>query len=264
MPAINLPRLKIQTAKLMESFNEPDRFLSELHDLFELYADRTFRAGAIVSPVSVLPSYRVPLPVIRHLELELGARTRNDYEGGMALADRLWDEGNYESRTLAAYLLGCVPPFGEEYLERLSGWVVETRDPLLSTKLLSSSLTRMRTESPDEFLTLMGRWEQMPHKIMWSSVMVALVPLLEDKNFHNLPSVLNVIQPIIEAAPATMQKELSELIHTLYESSPIEATYFLRHLISASQKPHTKQNIRRILPSLPDKLQTELREELRK
>ena len=248
----------------MESFSEPDRFLLELHDLFELYADRTLRTGAIVSPVSVLPTYRVPQPVIRHLELELGSRTRQDNEGGMALADRLWDEGNYESRTLAAYLLGCIPPYGEEYLERLSGWVVETRDPLLSTKLLSSSLTRMRTESPEEFLILMGKWEQMPHKIMWSSVMVALVPLLEDKNFHNLPSVLNIIQPIIELAPATMHQELSELIRTLYGTSPIEATYFLRQLISTSQKPHTKQNIRRILPSLPETLRTEIREELRK
>ena len=249
---------------MLERFYEPEKFISELHDLFELYADRTLRTGAIISPVSVLPTYRVPQPVIRHLELELGAKAQKDHENGMVLADHLWEDGYFESRTLAAYLLGFMPPSGEEYFDRLSGWVVETRDPLLSTKLLSSSLARMRTEVPEEFLSLMERWEQMPHRKLWSSVMMALVPLLKDKGFHNLPPVYKIVQPIIESAPAAMQKELSELIGALYNSSPVETTFFLRHLISTSQKPHLKQNIRRILTTLPEALQEELRDEFRR
>ena len=55
MPAINLPRLKIQTAKLMDRFDKPDEFIRELHNLFDAYADLTMRKGALVSPISVLP-----------------------------------------------------------------------------------------------------------------------------------------------------------------------------------------------------------------
>jgi hypothetical protein len=99
---------------------------------------------------------------------------------------------------------------------------------------------------------------------MAPSVMVALVPLLKDKNFHNLPPVYNIVQPIIDSASAPAQQELSSLVCALYEASPVETTYFLRQLVALSARPHTIQNIRRILPTLPQSLQVELREAIRK
>jgi len=264
MPAINLPRLKIQTAKLMDRFDDPEEFLRELHNLFELYAHRTLRKGAILSPISVLPSYRVSPPVIRQLEFELGARTRTDPEHSLVIADLLWEDAYYETRLLAAYLLGRMTPGGEDYLERLTAWVSETRDPAILNTLLTTSLMRLRTENTDDFLLLMERWAHPSSKKMTPSVMVALVPLLKDKNFHNLPPVFNIVQPLVESASATTQQELSALVIALYDASPVETTFFLRQLVTISSRPHTIQNIRRILPTLPQPLQDELRETIRR
>jgi len=264
MPAINLPRLKIQTAKLMDRFGKPDEFIRELHNLFDAYADLTMRKGALVSPISTLPSYRVPLPVIRHLELELGSRAQRYPDHALVIADRLWEDEFYETRMLAAYLLGRMTPGGNPFLERLTKWVAETREPAISNLLLTTSLARMRSETPDDFLLLMGRWTHQPRKKMWGSVLIALVPLLKDRNFNNLPPIYSIVQPIIESAPATLQQELAAFICGLFDASPVETTYFLRQLITLSARSHTVQNIRRIMPSLPVTLQDEMREAIRK
>lgn len=264
MPAINLPRLKIQTAKLMDRFDYPEEFLRELHNLFDQYADRTLRKGVILTPISVLPSYRVSTPVIRQLELELGARTRTDPDHSLVIADLLWEDAYYETRLLAAYLLGRMTPGGEAFMERLTAWVSETRDPAISNTLLTTSLVRLRSENTNDFILLMERWAHPSRKKMTPSVMVALVPLLKDKNFHNLPPVFNLVQPIIETASATTQQELSALVCALFEASPVETIFFLRQLITISTRPHTIQNIRRILPTLPQSLQDELREAVRR
>jgi hypothetical protein len=263
MSAINLTRLRIQSAKLMENFYNPDSFLRELHNFFDFYADRTIRSGAVISPIMVLPSYRVPASVLRHLEFELGMQAQNHPEETLALADKLWADGHFESRLLAASLLGQVKPSGEGYLDRLTEWVSETREPNINKALLATSLARMRRETPDRFLKLMERWALPARKKMWSSTIHALIPLLKDKNFHNLPPVYDIVRPIIESAPATLQNDLSVLICALFEASPIETTYFLRQIITLSSNPQSVLNLRRVLPSFPLPLQENLREIIR-
>jgi hypothetical protein len=264
MPAINLTRLRIQTAKLMDKFGYPEEFIRELHNFFDFYADRTLRKSAVVSPISILPSYRVPPPVMRHLEHELGARVQNDPEQIFILADILWEDGYYETRLLAAHLLSCMTPGGEAFVERLTSWVSETRDPAVANPLLTTSLARMRSETPDEFLKLMTRWAHPSRKKLGPNVMIALIPLLKEGNFINLPAVFNIVQPLVESAAGTSQRELSNLVCALYEASPIETAFFLRRLLSLSPHPHTNLNIRRIMASLPQELQAELREAVRK
>jgi DNA alkylation repair enzyme len=263
MPAINLPRLRIQSAKLMDYFDDPDGFLRELHNLLDIYADRTIRPGAISSPVVVLPTYRVSPSVVRHFEFELGTKTKNNPGPTLSLADKLWEDGYYESRSLAAFLLGQVSPYNEKYQIRLNAWVAETREPNISQLLISKGMVRMRKEAPELYLKQLEQWALPSRKKMWNSAINALLPLLKDKNFHNLPAVYNIAAPLIESAPATMQNELSILIGALYDSSPIETTFFLRQLITLATKPHTITNIRRILPTLQESLQKELREVIR-
>jgi len=149
-------------------------------------------------------------------------------------------------------------------MERLTAWVSDTRDPAISNTLLTTSLARMRSEHTDDFLLLMESWAHPSQKKMAPNVLVALVPLLKDKNFHNLPPVYNIVQPIIENASATTQLELSNLVCALYEASRVETTFFLRRLVALPTRPHTIQNIRRILPNLPQALQDDLKEAIRR
>lgn len=247
----------------MDRFDDPNGFIRELHNLLDSYADRTIRPSAITSPIMVLPSYRVPAAVLRQFETDLGHRAQNDYAQTITLADKLWDDGYFESRSLAAYLLGLIAPTDEGYLNRLNSWVAETREPNVNKKLLSTSMAKLRKEEPELYLSEIERWSQPSEKKMWNSVISGLLPLLKDKDFHNLPTIFKIITPIVESAPATMQINLSVLICALYESSPTETTYFMKHLLTLSTNPHTLTNIRRIFTSLPELLQYDLRDRVR-
>ena len=70
MPAIDLARLKKQTAQLANLFDQPSDFLRELKEILDFYVNRTLRSQG-VAPSSVLPTYRTPSVVLRQIETEL-------------------------------------------------------------------------------------------------------------------------------------------------------------------------------------------------
>jgi hypothetical protein len=263
MSAVNLPRLRIQSAKLMDHFDDPIVFVKELHKLLDSYADLTLRRSAAASPVLVLPTYRVPPAVIRQLELDTGGAVKKQPKGLFPLADRLWDDGYFETRLLAAFLIGQAAPTDPEFLYRLSTWVEENREPNVNKALLSTSMNRLRLEDKSLYIQQIEHWANPSHKKTWPSAIVALLPLLKDRNFHNLPAIYVIVQPVIELAPATLQQDLTLLISALYEASPVETTLFLRQVISLSTKPHTVTNLRRISPNLPEPLQVDLLDAIR-
>lgn len=256
MPAVDIARLKTQAAVLVEKFDQPAVFLKELHEILDLYADRTMRAGVIASPVSVLPAYRVPQPVLRQIEMELGILSATFPEQAMALTDALWKDGYLETRLLAAALLGRIPPDTALLLERITAWVSRTRDNQLRLALLTASLARLRRESPSRFLGLMRGWFDPATPKMWANATHALIPLLQDPSYENLPPIYNLLSPVIKNFPTLLQNELVELINALFKASPIETTHFMRQVISGSTSPQTLIILRRILPDLPAELRT--------
>jgi hypothetical protein len=264
MPAVHISRLRIQSAQVAEQFGNPPALLRSLHEMFEMYADRTRRPGKLASPVTVLPSYSIPTPALRQLEADLGLQAENRLEETSILADALWRDGYLESRLLAAFLLGRVEPRGEDFMERLTDWVSHAREPNLRRTLLTTSLARLRREEPDSFVRLIRRWVHPTYDRMWSRAIEALLPVLTDPAFHNLPVVLEVVRPIVEAAPPVMQNELADLINALYRSSPKETAVYLRQTLAAATHSQTRVTFRRILPRLPEPLRNELAPQLRR
>jgi len=263
MPAVDIARLRIQSAGVTGHFGDPRQLLLALHDLFEFYADRTRRPGRLASPVTVLPSFDIPAPALHQLEADLGFQAENRSEETVVLADTLWEDGYLESRMLAAYLLGRIKPRGDDFMDRLTDWVSETREPNVRRTLLTISLGRLRREDPERFLRLMGRWVHPTRHKMWSNAIQALLPLLDDPDFHNLPVVFEIVKPIIEIGPPILQNEIAELITALYKMSPTEATVYLRQTALASSHPQTRLTLRRILPRLPAGIQDSLAEVVR-
>jgi hypothetical protein len=262
MPAIDLARLKKQTAQLADVFGEPARFLRELQALLEFYVNRSLRSQS-VAPSSVLPTYRTPVVVLRQIEKEIGPVAEKQPILALELADALWDEGWLETRLLAAFLLGRIPPQEERLLARLTAWTQAVRDPEVRAALLTTSLTRLRRETPDLFLVLVREWLHPARQRMWSNGVQALVPLISSPEFDNLPPIFEIVEPIIKASPATLQYDLQELIITLYEASPDETTYFLQQILKETKSPLPAVALRRMAPELPTELQSSLREMIR-
>lgn len=262
MPAIDLARLRKQTAQLADIFGEPAVFLRELREILEFYVNRTLRSQS-VAPSSVLPTYRTPAVVLRQIEKELGSVAEQQPIQALELADALWDEGWLETKLLAAFLLGRIPPQEERLLARLTAWTQAVRDPEVRAALLTTSLTRLRKETPDLFLILVKEWLHPARQRMWSNGVQALVPLISSSDFDNLPPIFEIVDPIIKASPATLQYDLQELITTLYEASPDETIYFLQQTLKGTKSPLPAIALRRMSPELPPELQSSLREMLR-
>jgi len=263
MPAIDLARLKKQTARLADLFDQPADFLREHREILDYYVNRTLRSQG-VAPSSVLPTYRTPPVVLRQIEKELGPVAEKHPLQALELADALWDEGWLETKLLAAFLLGRIPPQEERLLARLTAWTQAVRDPNVRAALLTTSLTRLRKETPDLFLVLVREWLHPARQRMWSNGVQALVPLVSSPDFDNLPPIFEIVEPIIKASPATLQFDLQELIIVLFEASPEETTYFLQQIIKETKSPLPVVALRRMSAEMPQELQTSLREMLRK
>jgi hypothetical protein len=263
MPAIDLARLKKQTAQLADLFDQPSAFLREHREILDYYVNRTLRSQG-VAPSSVLPTYRTPVVVLRQIETELGSIAEKQPIQALELADALWDEGWLETRLLAAFLLGRIPPQEERLLARLTAWTQAVRDPEVRAALLTTSLTRLRDETPDLFLVLVKEWLHPARQRMWTNGIQALIPIINSRDFDNLPPIFEVVEPIIKASPAALQFDLQELITALYKASPDETTYFIQQLLKETKSPLLGVSLRRMSPDLPTELQTSLREMLRK
>ena len=263
MPAIDLARLRKQANRLADFFFLPDEFMKHLREILDFYVNYTLRTKENVAPGSNLKTYRTPPAVLTHIENELRAVAEANPYFALELADVLWDEGALETRLLAAFLLGRIPPQEEHLLPRITAWTQQIRDPNVRSALLSTSLTRMRKETPDQFLDLVREYLHPERSRTWANGIHALLPMIADTNFANLPPILDIVEPIIEEASSNLQDDLAELIVALYRASSNETTFLLKHILNTTQNPMTVVTMRRIATSFPPPLQAELRDLLR-
>jgi hypothetical protein len=263
MPAIDLARLKKQVIRLADLFDQPQAFLHELHDVLDFYVNRTLRSRRPVAPASVLETYHTPALVLRHIENELAPLARANPNQALELADTLWQARYLETCLLAAFLIGCIPPREDRLLVRLTAWSQQIRDPNVRAVLLTTSLSRLRAEAPDRLLGLIREWMHPARPRFWSNGIQALLPLLEETKYENLPPIFEIVTPVIESSPAILQEDLKQLIQALYRASPIETTYFIKNLLKESGNPQMKVTLRRILPDLPPEFQDQIRDLVR-
>jgi hypothetical protein len=265
MPAIDLARLRKQSARLAEFFFVPDEFIRHAHELLDSYVNYTVRKSPALAPRANLKTYRTPAVILKQIEQELAAlaaRPENS-DAALELADRLWDEEWLETRMLAAYLLGSIPPREERLMARLTAWTQQLYDSDLRAALLNTSLARLRNEAPDIFLALVSEWLRPQRMALWPNGIQAVISAAADPDFRNLPPLMKVVEPIVRAAPAKLQNEIEALILALYAASPRETSFFVREVLTDSEDPMTAITFRRIAPSLPPELREEVREFIR-
>jgi hypothetical protein len=264
MPAIDLARLRKQASRLADFFFVPEEFLKHLHEMLDFYVNRSLRTVEDIAPGSNLPTYRTPVVVIRQIEKELSQLASDNPSETLDLADILWDEGQLETMQLAAFLLGRIPPQEGRLLARLTAWTSQVRDSSVRSALLTHSLARLRKETPDQFLELIREWLHPARERTWANGFQALIPMVSEPNFQNLPPVLDAIEPIVAASPASIQLDLEALLLALYRTSPSETSFFLQQILRDPENEMARVTMRRILAAFPSELQGELRDLLRR
>jgi len=259
MPAIDLARLKTQAARLSDQYTQPDVFVRNLNELLDFYTNRTIRSSQLARRLS-LPTYRTPKPVLRQIEREFEPLAESHAVEAIALVNAMWKSGSLETRLLAASLLGMIPPaLAMPALTRLPERLRESSDEIVRKALLTESLARLRRENPEALFALLEEWLKSPRSALQVWGLQALIPLLNQTEFENLPAVFRILRPALELAGPATQLELQACLAALARVSLTETLYFLREILEANPPAMLLRTLRRMLPALPPELQSGLK-----
>lgn len=264
MPAIQPARLKIQAAQLAEQFGQPAAFVRGLHTLLDFYANRIYRPGQSGKPAPLLAAYNVPPPVLRQIAQENTPRARQDLGAALNLCQALWKEPFLEFRQLAAILLGQAPPAPPApLLERLEEWIHTVPEERLLSTLLENGLIRLRLETPEALLQLIAGWLGAHEALSRQAGLRALLPLLADDSFQNLPAIFRLVGPYLRNTPAVVRPDVLNVLSALARRSPQETAFVLRESLATADNADSAWLTRQILNEFPPSQQESLRLALR-
>ncbi|HEX7541366.1 MAG TPA: hypothetical protein VF352_04475, partial [Anaerolineales bacterium] len=115
----------------------------------------------------------------------------------------------------------------------------------------------------ESLFVLLEDWLKSPRNSLQVWGLRALIPVLTDPHFENLPAVFRILKPTVRSAGPVTQMELQACLATLEQVSPTETLAFLREILGDNPSPLMLRTIRRILAGLSPELQAGLREMLR-
>lgn len=260
MPAVELSRLRSQINGLIERFANPADFRLALRDLLELYANRAYRPGQAVKPQPLLPSYRVTPLIIHQLELELGKTCQEQPGQALGVVDALWHDPYLEPRLLAATLLGTIPASHQEaVVQTMRAWAVPTENFRMLDTLFRSGTTILRRSAPQLLFKLFEEWLNSSDMETQAMGVRALIPIIEDQAFENLPPVFRLLSPLVQRSSTPLFTDLQAVLEALARRTPIETAYFLRQALSMAPAPGTSRLVRRCLPLFGPAQQASLR-----
>jgi len=264
MPAINPARLKIRCTEVGTHFSDPHKFITKLHDLLNFHADRIRRPGEVGTPLPLIPAYYVPIQVLRGLEREILPRIKHAPQEALALADALWSEEWLETRLLAAAILGHVLPTSPDpILDRVQKWGADCTEALLQKALFTQGISHIQEQYQSDFLRIVSDLVANPKKDAQRESLYAILPLLEDESFQNLPIVYRMLSTIMGREETGLQNEIVAVIRILAKRSEQETAFFLQEKLLTAQEPRITRIVRQSLPFFSKEYQSRLREELR-
>ncbi len=264
MPAIQPARMKIQVASLVEKMRQPEAFIRSMHNLLDLYADRTHRPGQSGEPPALLASYKTPPPVFRQIIREIDPLARADPPAALSLVDALWAEPYIEFRQLAIILISKISPASyEPVLSRIQAWIASKPENILLDSILEQGLQPVKQAYPKIFFRMIEDWMKADSIYLRQAGLRALIPLFSDPDFENLPAVIRNITPIMRGTPPELRLDLVAVLRAMARRFPQEASFVLRQNLSPDH-PDTIWLARQVLQTIPGETQDSLREALRR
>jgi hypothetical protein len=265
MPAVQLSRLKMQSALLADSFTRPEAFIKGLRAMLDYYANRSHRAGQSGAPPPLLPAYNVPPPVLKQVLQELIPRIRRDPEAALRLSNQLWNENNLECRMLATQVLARVPvSHAQSALHQVQSWIQEEQEDRLVEALIRQGLNNVRLSATEDYLTAVREWLAGEGLLEQEIGLRALLPLAENEEYQNLPVLFRLLTNYSRKVSPHLRPYLLDILRVLVKRSPAESAHFLRRSLEFPDSVDTAWLVRQVLPLFPAELQSSLREAVKK
>lgn len=268
MPAIQLARLKMQSASLVECYSDAETFVHRLHALLNFYANRAYRPGRAGEPPPLLAAYHVASPVLRQIVADLMPLIHQNPKAALPLADALWAESFLEFRQLAIAILGRMPStHAPEVLQRIREWVKPGLEERLWKSCLVEGLRSVREDHPEWYKEMISDWLVERDRFYQRIGLAALELLLQSPDFEDYPWVFRVLSPFVRETHPDLHADLINLMCTLARKTPQEAIYFLCQLLSVwKDDPSVVKMVRNILrrssPEFAEELRRAVRQEI--
>jgi hypothetical protein len=229
MPPIDLSRLRARTAALAERFADPAATAAAVRQMLDDYADRSHRPSPRVASHSLGYSFKVAPPVLRAIIMALRGPAQANPTAAMDIANRLWKFGSREERRLAAELLGQVALQQAAEAEALiEAWAPHIESGETADSLAEFGLGPLMRADPARYLAEARRWVTFPHKWVRRFGLAALLPLVRDRQWDNVPGALTVVRLSMADADADVRRAAVAVLEGLAAKSPAEIGLFLR------------------------------------
>jgi hypothetical protein len=144
-------------------------------------------------------------------------------------------------------------------LQRLQDWARPEVPTEIVDLLFTLGTVRLRKENPGLWLETLQSWMDGPDLERQRLGLKALLPLVEDPTFDNLPPVFRMITGFMHKPQQTHLAGLGSLLEALIRRSPTEAHFFLRQILGSPTPPLTVRLIRRLIPLFSPETQATLR-----
>ncbi len=134
-------------------------------------------------------------------------------------------------------------------------WLVPDLEFYLIEALMNHALERLRQEHPQSMIRLIQDWLESTKPLYQQLGLRALLPLVENPQFENLPVFFRLVQPLACNVPPGLRPDLLDVLAALAHRSPQETAYFLRQTLSYPDAADTAWLIRQLLNEFPPEQQ---------
>jgi hypothetical protein len=263
MPAISLSRLNSDIDELARHVYQPEDFCRFLNAVLDRFANYVYRPGEAVRTRLNISRYHVDPMVISKIEQKIKPACLVDPNAALLLADVLWHDNHYESRLLAAKILGLLPLEAvEQTASQVEEWARSEQESAVLMDLFDFGCAGLRNQNPAALFDMAENWLNKEDADIQMLGLRLLLSIIRNTASIQLPRVYSLLHSPFQHAVPRFHTVFLDLLGSLIERSSVETSLFVRQVLLLNPSRECLRIIRRKLSSFPPSLQQSLRQSL--
>ena len=225
MPSFQLKQFQRQLNQLLLAFSLPKEFHAQLTALFERYEQPGYRYSREVQALPQ-PAYHLPGVMLEEIEIPLTTLAQERPRPALLLAQECWQDDYYETKWVAALVLGQAPLFDLSRLtDAINAMLAHAPDTEHLLLLFGSGVRRLRDERFDIWTEMVAGW--LSHDETSLRGLYALVSVVEAGNETYMPTIFRLLEKPLTDADEPLRPILQRLVAALAQQSLPETAHFL-------------------------------------
>jgi hypothetical protein len=225
MPSFQLKQFQQILNQLLLVFSLPKEFHAQLTALFERYEQPGYRYSREVQALPQ-PAYHLPGVMLEEIEIPLTTLAKERPRPALLLAQECWQDDFFETKWVAALVLGQAPLFDLPLLtDAINAMLAHAPDTEHLLLLFGSGVRRLREERFDVWTQMIAGW--LSHDETCLRGLYALVSVVEAGNEAYMPTVFRLLEKPLIDANEPLRPILQRLVAALSQQSMPETTHFL-------------------------------------